>query len=45
MEIETWMKWYKEILQNFGFEKKDDEESAEYLNDYLKNQFINSEWE
>ena len=43
MEIETWMKWYKEILQNFGFEKEDDEKSAEYLNDYLKNQFNNVE--
>ncbi|MDO8871081.1 MAG: DUF115 domain-containing protein [Methanobacteriaceae archaeon] len=41
MEIETWMAWYKEILQNFGFDRKSDEESAEYLNDYLKNQFIN----
>ncbi len=44
MEIKTWMKWYKEILQNFGFEKEDDEKSAEYLNDYLKNQFNSSEW-
>jgi hypothetical protein len=43
MEIETWMAWYKEILQNFGFDKKSDEESAEYLNDYLKNQFINGD--
>jgi uncharacterized Rossmann fold enzyme len=42
MEIETWMKWYKEILHNFGFEKEDDEKSAEYLNDYLKNQFNSS---
>lgn len=42
MEIETWMKWYKEILQNFGFEKEDDEKSAEYLNDYLKNKFNSS---
>lgn len=41
MEIETWMAWYKEILQNFGFDRNSDEESAEYLNDYLKNQFIN----
>lgn len=40
MEIETWMKWYNEILQNFGFEKEDDEKSAEYLNNYLKNQYI-----
>jgi uncharacterized Rossmann fold enzyme len=40
MEIETWMTWYKEILQNFGFKRQDDEKSAEYLNDYLKNQII-----
>lgn len=43
MEIEIWMKLYKEILQKFGFEKEDDEKSAEYLNDYLKNQFNGSE--
>ncbi len=43
MEIETWMKWYKEILQSFGFEKEDDEKSASYLNDYLKNQINNFE--
>lgn len=43
MEIKTWMVWYKEILQNFGFEREDDEKSAEYLNDYLKNQFTNAD--
>ncbi len=41
MEIETWMAWYKEILQNFGFEREDDEKSAEYLNDYLKKKILN----
>lgn len=43
MEIETWIKWYKEILQNFGFKKEDDDESAEYLNNYLKNQINNGQ--
>jgi len=35
MELEIWMDWYKEILDDFGFSREDDEKSARFLNDYL----------
>lgn len=36
MNIETWMKWYKLILDDFGFLRKDDEKSADILNKMIK---------
>lgn len=35
MEIETWMSWYNKIILDFGFSRKDDEESAKYLDVFL----------
>lgn len=35
MELTLWMQWYKLILEDFGFEKDDDELSAEILNNIL----------
>ena len=37
MKIDTWLLWYDEILENFGFSREDDETCAHYLNDFLKN--------
>lgn len=36
MNFETWLQWYENILQSFGFKRSDDEKSAEYLNDFLE---------
>lgn len=36
MNFETWIHWYEDILQSFGFKKEDDELSAEYLNEFLE---------
>ncbi|MCK9152576.1 6-hydroxymethylpterin diphosphokinase MptE-like protein [Methanobacterium alcaliphilum] len=38
MEIEEWLLWYDIIIQDFGFSKKDDDESALYLNNFLMKQ-------
>ena len=36
MNFETWIHWYDDILQSFGFKREDDELSAEYLNGFLE---------
>lgn len=36
MNLDKWFSWYKIILDDFGFSKKGDEESAKILNDLLK---------
>ena len=35
MDLDTWFSWYKIILEEFGFSQKDDEKSAEILNNLL----------
>ena len=35
MDLAIWCSWYKEILEDFGFNRKADEESAEILNNLL----------
>ena len=35
MDLDTWFSWYEKILKEFGFERKDDEKSAEILNNLL----------
>lgn len=35
MEFGIWEKWYREILDDFGFSRKDDEESAHKLDEIL----------
>jgi 2-amino-4-hydroxy-6-hydroxymethyldihydropteridine diphosphokinase len=37
MELEIWLEWYREILDDFGFSREDDEASALFLNEFLKN--------
>ncbi len=36
MELKVWMNWYGKILKDFGFDRKKDEKSAEYLNKILR---------
>lgn len=36
MELKVWMNWYGKILKDFGFDRKEDEKSAEYLNKILR---------
>ncbi len=36
MNFETWIHWYEDILQSFGFKKEDDELSAKYLDEFLE---------
>lgn len=36
MDLVLWFTWYEEILEKFGFRREDDEESAELLNELLK---------
>ncbi len=38
MNLDTWFSWYREILDDFGFSRVDDEKSAETLNSLLDNQ-------
>ncbi len=35
MDIDNWFSWYEKILKEFGFSRKDDEKSAEILNNLL----------
>ena len=37
MNLNEWCLWYKEILEDFGFDRGADEESAEVLNELLEN--------
>lgn len=36
MNLDIWFSWYKEILNEFGFSRNDDEKSAKILNNLLK---------
>ena len=36
MEMEVWLEWYGRILDDFGFSRKADEESASYLESFLR---------
>lgn len=36
MEMEVWLEWYGKILDDFGFSRKADEESASYLESFLR---------
>jgi len=40
MDIETWFLWYRTILKDFGFSKKDDEKSARTLNKLLNDKKV-----
>ncbi|MGC9517055.1 MAG: 6-hydroxymethylpterin diphosphokinase MptE-like protein [Methanomicrobiales archaeon] len=40
MEINTWFSWYKKILKDFGFSKKDDEQSARLLSELLEDKTV-----
>ncbi|GAB4306605.1 MAG: DUF115 domain-containing protein [Methanobacteriaceae archaeon] len=40
MDLETWFLWYQTILEDFGFNIKDDEESAHTLNKLLKDKNV-----
>lgn len=37
MNIDFWLSWYNQILQEFGFPREEDEKSAKKLNKILKN--------
>lgn len=39
MNLAIWFVWYKEILEEFGFKREDDEKSAEILNHLLKDSY------
>ena len=36
MDINEWEEWYVEILDDFGFLRKDDENTADLLNEILE---------
>ncbi|MCQ8905473.1 MAG: DUF115 domain-containing protein [Methanothermobacter sp.] len=36
MEVQEWLRWYTRILDDFGFEREADEESASYLDAFLR---------
>lgn len=38
MNLDIWLSWYKRILNEFGFNREDDEKSAEILNSLLEKQ-------
>ncbi len=42
MDINEWEEWYVEILDDFGFLRKDDENTADLLNEILEMKFLKS---
>ena len=36
MEVQVWLRWYTRILDDFGFDRRADEESASYLDAFLR---------
>jgi len=40
MDMDTWFSWYKTILKEFGFSKKDDEDSALILSKLLEDKSV-----
>ena len=45
MDFEAWEGYYKQILSDFGFEKKEDERSASILSELLVDKTLASEEE